>query len=114
MAESKPKHAGGRPVGSKQNARAKAKIKTARLLEIAHNIAENKDKGDYRKLGARVSMIATLLKKELPDKSANDITSGGKSVVFEVMPFKQRVDDNNNGEKNNDADTDRVPDAGSG
>jgi hypothetical protein len=104
----------GRKKGYTHTPRERLQIQTGRLLQIAHDIAENKDRGDPKKLSPRVTMILGLLRKELPDKSANDVTSGGEPIVVVQRLFKRP--EKNDKAENNDAPecSDGVPDPDAG
>jgi hypothetical protein len=81
----------GRPIGTpfSQNARARERIRVARLLTIADEIAEGKIKGDPKRLAVRLQAASMLLRKCLPDMTSVDLTSGGEPFVVERAVFKR-------------------------
>jgi len=72
-----------------QNARARERIRVARLLTIADDIAEGKIKGDPKRVAVRLQAASMLLRKTLPDLSSVDLTSGGEPFVVERAVFKR-------------------------
>lgn len=78
------------PIGTRftQNERARERIRVARLLAIADDIAENA-KGDPKRLAVKLQACTLLLRKTLPDLSAVDLTSGGEPFVVERAVFKR-------------------------
>lgn len=78
----------GRKSGYIHAEETREKIRTGVLLDIADRIANGEVKDDARMLAVRMSAITTLLRKTLPDLTATDVTSGGKSIVIERVSFK--------------------------
>jgi hypothetical protein len=81
----------GMPVGTRftQNERARERIRVARLLTIADDIAEGKIKGDPKRVALRLQAASMLLRKTLPDLSSTDLTTGGEPFVVELVTFKR-------------------------
>jgi hypothetical protein len=81
----------GRPIGTfaVQTQRARERIRVARLLTIADEIAEGKIKGDPKRVAVRLQAASMLLRKTLPDLTAVDLTSGGEAFVVERTVFKR-------------------------
>lgn len=79
------------PVGTRftQNERARERIRVARLLTIADDIAEGKIKGDPKRVAVRLQAASMLLRKILPDMTSVDLTSGGEPFVVERTVFKR-------------------------
>jgi hypothetical protein len=82
------------PVGTtfSQNERARERIRTARLLTIADEIAEGKIKGDPKRVALRLQAASMLLRKTLPDLSATDLTTGGQPIIEQHVYFKKMPD----------------------
>jgi hypothetical protein len=90
MTDEPVKRGRGMPVGTRftQNERARERIRVARLLTIADEIAEGA-KGDPKRLAVRLQACTLLLRKTLPDLSSVDLTSGGEPFVVERAVFKR-------------------------
>lgn len=93
MTDEPVKRGRGRPIGTpfSQNDRARERIRTARLLTIAHDIAENPT-GDPKRLAVQLQACALLLRKTLPDLTSTDLTTGGQPIIEQNVHFKKRVD----------------------
>lgn len=75
----------GRPKGTPHNDRARERIRTSMLINRLEKIAEGKVEAEPHQVTAALG----LLKKTLPDLSAQDITSGGQALVIERVQFKK-------------------------
>ena len=91
MPDEPAKRGRGMPVGTRfsQNERARERIRVARLLTIANDIAEGKMPGAPERLQVKLRAISMLLNKCLPDMTSVDLTSGGEPFVVERTVFKR-------------------------
>lgn len=84
----------GRPIGTpfSQNDRARERIRVARLVQIADDIATGKLGGDPKRLAVKLQAIGLLLRKTLPDLSSTDLTTGGQPIIEQHVHFNEKPD----------------------
>jgi hypothetical protein len=70
-----------------QTQRARERIRVARLVQIADDIATGKLGGDPKRLAVKLQAITLLLRKTLPDLTATDLTTSGQPLAVTQVLF---------------------------